>query len=84
MTDPRDVKPDGLPTPEGEQDRRPSIFRGVVLAIIRFLFSTDGVQVVGGAVAAVGAFLLLPIAVWLIVVGIAFAALGALREAGRI
>lgn len=84
MTDPRDVKLNNLPAAAGERDRKPSIFRRVVVAIIRFVFSANGVQLGGLAAAAAGAFLLLPLAVWLVVIGVVFVALGALREAGRI
>lgn len=84
MTDTRSEKRVVLPVADDEQDRRPSIFRRVVVAIVRFVFSANGAQIAGGAAAAAGAYLLLPLAVWLIVAGVVFATLGVLREAGRI
>lgn len=91
MSDPRDVKLDSLPAPADQQDRKPSIFRRVLVAIVRFVvvivrfvFSASGVQAAGAIAVACGAFVLLPLAVWLIVFGVVVVALGTLREAGRI
>lgn len=83
MTDPRNVTLDVLPS-DGPQDRGPSILRRVLVAIVRFAFSANGAQVAGAGLTGYGAYLLLPLAIWLVVVGVALAVLGGLREAGRI